>query len=333
MLAQALTLVALAGVLATVISAALLFYCVVLPRQPMRGAPPSFGEEEELVAGRLRGDIEAIASAPHNVVHFEALEAAACHIEDELRRRGHVPVADVFEADGRRVRNIEIVLEPERPAAGSVSYVIGAHYDSADDSPGANDNGSGVAALLEIARRLGPRPPLRHRLRIVFFVNEEQPYGKTPLMGSWRHASRLAETGEPVAGMIALETIGYFSQEAGSQRFPFPFSLIYPDTGNFVAFVGLPGSRSFLHRTIRSFRERTPLPAVGGVVADFIEGADLSDHWAYRQFGYPALMVTDTAPFRNPYYHEPDDLPGTVDCRSLARVAIGLELTLRDLLG
>jgi len=333
LLAQALTFLVLAGVLATVISAALLLYCVVLPLQPMRGAPPPFGKEERLVTERLGRHIEAIAAAPHNVAYFAALEAAACHIEDELRRQGHVPVADVFEADGRRVRNIEIVLEPERPAAHGMTYVIGAHYDSADDSPGANDNGSGVAALIEIARRLGPHPALRHRLRIVFFVNEEQPYGKTPLMGSWRHARRLAESGERVAGMIALETIGYFSDKAGSQRFPFPFSLIYPDTGNFVAFVGLPGSRSFLHRTIRSFRRSTPFPAVGGVVPDFIEGADLSDHWAYRRFGYPALMVTDTAPFRNPHYHQPDDLPETVDCRSLARVAIGLELTLRDLLG
>lgn len=333
MQAQTVTYALIAVVTLLAAAAALFNYVIVLPRQPMRAAPPPFDAAETELSERLRRHIAAIASEPHNVAHHSALDAAARYIEGELRRHGLSPSADGYEADGRAVRNIEVVIGPPHDADDIETYVVGAHYDSHDDSPGANDNASGVAALIEIARRLGPRPGLRHRLRIVFFVNEEQPYGQTELMGSWRHARRLHASGETVAGMMALETIGYFSSEPGSQRFPKPFDIIYSDIGNFVAFVGLPGSRRFLHRAVRTFRARTPFPAIGGVVPDFIEGADLSDHWSYRRFGFPALMVTDTAPFRNPRYHDTDDLPETVDCLSLARITAGLELTLRDLLG
>ena len=121
------------------------------------------------------------------------------------------------------------------------------------------------------------------------------------------------------------------SNEPGSQLFPAPFGLIYPDTGNFVAFVGLPGSRAFVHRAVRAFRRHANFPAIGGVAPGFVPGIDLSDHWAYRQFGFPALMVTGTAPFRNPFYHTPADLPHTVDYASLARITAGLAETLKEL--
>jgi Zn-dependent M28 family amino/carboxypeptidase len=209
--------------------------------------------------------------------------------------------------------------------------VVGAHYDSPDDSPGANDNGTGVAALIEIARAVRSTRPERTRLRLVFFVNEEQPYGQTEAMGSWRYARDLKDTGERVAGMLALETIGYFSDWPGSQRFPPPFGLIYPNKGNFIAFVALPGARSFLHRSVKAFRQSASFPSIGGVAPSFISGVDLSDHWSFHQLGYPALMVTDSAPFRNPYYHELDDLPENVDYESLARVTSGIIGMLRAL--
>ena len=196
--------------------------------------------------------MRAIASRPHNLAYYADLEAAARYIESAIEELGLEARPQVYEVDGHSVRNIEIVFEPERIGAAEATYVVGAHCDSPDDSPGANDNGTGVAALLEIARLLRGFKPRRHRLRLVFFVNEEQPYGKTPDMGSWRHAKQLSDEGERVAGMMALETLGYFSQEPGSQLFPPPFGLIYPDTGNFVAFVGLPGSRAFVHRTVRA---------------------------------------------------------------------------------
>jgi hypothetical protein len=310
---------------------AAVWYCIVFPRQPVRGAPPPLSARELALAARLEPHVHAVASRPHNLAYYAELEAAACYIESAIEELGLEARPQVYEIEGRSVRNIEIVFEPERIGAAEATYVVGAHYDSPDDSPGANDNGTGVAALLEIARLLRGLKPRRHRLRLVFFVNEEQPYGKTPDMGSWRHAKQLSDEGERVAGMMALETLGYFSQEPGSQLFPQPFGLIYPDTGNFVAFVGLPGSRAFVHRTVRAFRRHTSFPAIGGVAPGFLPGIDLSDHWAYRQFRFPALMVTDTAPFRNPYYHSVADLPHTVDYPSLARITIGLACVLEAL--
>lgn len=298
-------------------------YAIIFPRQPFRGPlPPPTAQEQDL-APRLRRHITAIASKPHNLSYYADLEAAARYIERTLESYGFAPRAQAYDVQGRGVRNIEVVIEPEGGADGS--YVIGAHYDSPDDSPGANDNGTGVAALLELARLLADRRPGKHRLRLVFFVNEEHPYNWNEAMGSWRYAKALADAGEKVHGMIALETIGFFSSKPDSQAFPWPFGLIFPKIGNFIAFVGLPGSRRFLGQALGAFRRTTPFPSIGGVAPRFIEGVALSDHRPFHEFGYPALMITDTAPFRNPYYHQVNDLPANVDYASLARVTLGLE--------
>lgn len=312
----------------------MLGYALVWPLQPRTGPSAATTAAEQDVAARLRAHLDAIASQPHNLYHYPALEAAACYIERTLVALGLQPVSHEFDVGGRPVRNIEVILEgapAATPAIPQVTYVVGAHYDSPDDSPGANDNGTGVAALIELCRVLSASAPLPFRLRLVFFVNEEAPWGKTSDMGSLVHARRMRREGEPIAGMIALETLGYFSQEPGSQRFPFPFGLIYPSVGNFVAFVGLPGARRFVHRALRAFRAETAFPSIGGVAPGFLSGIDLSDHWAYDQCGFPAMMITDTAPFRNPYYHTREDLPATVDCASLARITLGLARMLQRL--
>lgn len=321
----------LVAVLATLF--AVVRYCIVFPRQPYRGAPPAATSESVEAAARLRRHVTAVASVPHSVRYPDALEAAARYIEGELRTLRLIPRAYTYRVAGMQVRNIEVVIEPEELPADAPSIVIGAHYDSPDDTPGANDNGTGVAALLELARALAGSKPHHVRLRLVFFVNEEQPYGKTELMGSYQYAKALKSEGVAVAGMISLETLGYFSNAPGSQRFPPPFGLIYPDTGNFVAFVALPGSRAFLHRAVGAFRRHAEFPSIGGLAPGFIEGIDLSDHWSFHQFGIPALMVTDTAPFRNPHYHQLSDTPATVDYGSLARITRGLEGMARELVG
>jgi Peptidase family M28 len=285
---------------------------------------------------RLERHIRTIASTPHHLGCAADLEAAARYIEAELAASGHKSQAQVFDVQGTPVRNIEVVFEPACARAASPqsrgTLVIGAHYDSAEGTPGANDNGTGVAALLEIARAFAQNPLApKRRLRLVFFVNEELPYGKTEHMGALRHARQLKASGEPVAGMIALETIGYFSNTPGSQRLPFPFNKIYPDTGHFLAFVGLPGSRGFLGEAVAAFRAASDFPSTGTVVPAFVEGADLSDHWAYHHVGFPALMATDTAPYRNPFYHQPYDLPDTVNYGALAHITRGLETMVRKL--
>lgn len=330
--------IAIASLVAVAIfaGAALLAYAVVWPLQPYRHRLPHLSSEDAAVAGRLRDHVAAIASVPHNIDHFAALEAAACYIERQLVTMGHRPQSQDFSVAGWPVRNIAITLEPEAGAqptsgGGPPSVLIGAHYDSPDDSPGANDNGTGVAALIEIARTFADNPPANARLTIVFFVNEEAPWGKTEHMGSLVHARSLVAAGERLDGMIALETLGYFSEARGSQKFPFPFGLVYPDVGNFVAFVGLPRARSFVHRALRAFRAETQFPSIGGIAPGFLKGIDLSDHWAYDRCGFPAMMITDTAPFRNPHYHTVGDLPHTVDYDSLARITNGLTRMLRRL--
>jgi Zn-dependent M28 family amino/carboxypeptidase len=306
-------------------------YSIVFPRQPFAGPLPALTASDRALAASLKRHVVAVASEPHNLDYYPALEAAATYIERTLRETGYEPSLQIYEVRGRPVRNIEVVFEPANATRETPTIILGAHYDSPDDSPGANDNGTGVAAALEVARSLFGFTPRTHRLRLVFWVNEEAPYGHTPDMGSWQHAKRLSDAGERVTGMFALETLGYFSDEPGTQKFPQPFGLVYPDTGNFVAFVGLPGSRSFLRKSLAAFREETAFPSIGGVAPGFLEGIANSDHWAYHQFGFPALMITDTAPFRNPYYHQLDDTPDNVDYESLARITAGIERMLREI--
>jgi hypothetical protein len=308
------------------------WYMLGLPGHSYSGAPlPATAPENEL-ASRLQRHVTAIASEPHNIAHPEALEAAAAYIEAELTSLGYTPQAQVFEADGQEVRNIEVVREPPGADADTPSLVIGAHYDSFGPAPGANDNGTGTAAVLELARLLKDVPLKDKRLRLVLFTNEEPPYDRTPDMGSWRYAQMLKERGETVAGMISLETIGCFSDEPGSQQYPPPFGLFFPTKANFVAFVAMPGSRSFLHEVVEPFRRHAAIPTIGGTAPDQFDGVGWSDHWSFAKFDYPAIMITDTALFRYRHYHKPTDTPDKVDYDKLARITLGLDKTIRELL-
>lgn len=301
----------------------ILLWMTAIPGTSHSGPLPPLDAAQQTLAQRLRTHVTAIASEPHNTGHPQALERAATYIERQLATMGYTVHRQWFEAGGQRVRNIEATLDPASPAART--FVVGAHYDSAYDAPGANDNGSGVAALLELARSLKSRD--RHttmRLRLAFFVNEEPPYFQTHKMGSYVYATHLAATGEPIAGMLALETIGYYSERPHSQHYPFPLDMLYPDKGDFIAFVGMTSSRSFVRKTTSAFRQVAPFPSVGGSAPGFLQGIDWSDHWSFAQVRVPALMVTDTAVFRYRFYHTADDTPDKVDYDRLARVVTGL---------
>jgi hypothetical protein len=152
-------------------------------------------------------------------------------------------------------------------------------------------------------------------------------------MGSWQYARLLAERRERIIGMISLETIGWFSDDPGSQRYPPPFGMLYPSEGNFIAFVGMMGSRELLHAVIASFRRHTAFPTVGGVAPGFIPGIAWSDHWSFEQVRVPALMITDTALYRYPHYHQRTDTPDKVDTAKLARVTRGLDKVMREMVG
>ena len=308
----------------------LLWYMVKVPGASYRGALKPLTGEEQLVAANLRRHIAAIAIHEHNVFHFAELEASAQYIEKTLAGLGYAVAAQRYMVQAKEVRNIEVEIRGGDRASEIV--VVGAHYDSVPGAPGANDNGSGVAAVLELARLLKDAKPAR-TLRCVLFVNEEPPFDHTEAMGSRQYARRSRERGEKIAAMFSLETIGWFSEQPGSQRYPFPLNFFYPSTGNFIAFVSNLYSRALLHETIVSFRRHAGIPSEGVAAPAWIPGVDWSDHWSFWQEGWPALMVTDTAPYRYPHYHTAKDTPDKVDYERLARVVTGLHGMLRDLAG
>src|SRR5215468_4553724 len=244
---------------------AALHYTTGVPGRSHSGPLPPLTDEERALAVTLRRHIEAIATREHNIRHYDELEKAARYIEATLASYGYSVGRQEFFFDDSPVRNIDVVIEPGGDIADPEVIVVGAHYDSVAGAPGANDNGSGVAAVIELARLLPDRAGAGgKRIRLVLFVNEEPPYFRTEDMGSLHYARALAERRERVVAMYSLETIGYYSSEPGSQHYPAPFSLLYPNTGDFIAFVGTLESRALVWETVRSFRSHTAFPSIGG---------------------------------------------------------------------
>lgn len=304
------------------------------PGQSYRGALPEMTEIEQDLAVRLRGHVESIAAAEHNLGHPEELERVALYLESVLTGQGHAVRRQQFNTDRGPARNLEVTIASKAASKGRRDIVVvGAHYDSVFGSPGANDNATGAAAILELSRMLrGMALPPQTELRLVLFANEEPPYFKTKQMGSLVHARAMNARKEHVVAMISLETLGFYSDEKGSQRFPAPLGDFYPDTGNFIGFVADIGSRELVQRVITIFRKHASFPSEGVAAPAEIPGIDWSDHWSYRQIGAQALMVTDTAPYRYPHYHTAQDTADKVDYARLARVVSGLEKTLRTML-
>jgi len=228
------------------------------------------------------------------------------------------------------VENIEAVVAGS--AAPGEIVVVGAHYDSVRGCPGANDNGTGVAAVLELASRFAGSSR-RRTIRFVAFVNEEPPWFQTPAMGSAVYANAARARGDRIVGMLSLETMGYYSDERGSQTYPPPLNLLYPDVGNFIGFVSNVRSARLLRRAARAFTARTPFPMRSAAAPAAIPGVGWSDQWSFWQAGYPGLMVTDTAPYRYPWYHTAQDTPDKISADRLAVVVDGLEHVVHVLAG
>jgi Zn-dependent M28 family amino/carboxypeptidase len=304
---------------------------ISLPGESYSGELPPLTDQERALAANLKKHIVTIATREHNIAHYDELKKVARYIETTLESFGYAVNLQSFVADRKMVRNIDVIIEPPSGAPAPEVLVVGAHYDSAATSPGANDNATGAAAVIELARLLGDlRATTTRRIRLVLFANEESPYFRTPDMGSLRYARALAAQNEHVVAMYSLETLGFYSDEPGSQRYPAPFSMMFPDRADFVAFVGMLGSRPLVRETVRSFRSHTAFPTIGGVAPASVEGIGWSDHWAFAEQGFPAVMITDTALFRYPHYHQPTDTPDKVDMEKLARVVKGIEHVIRD---
>ena len=299
-----------------------------MPGKNISTAAPLSSAEIALRA-ELAADVQALAGdiGERNMPRYPQLNAAADFIENSFSRAGLRPRRDTYELSGRACHNIEAEIHGVRPQI----VVIGAHYDSVYGCPGANDNGSGVAAMLALARRFAGKST-GQTLRFVAFANEEPPYFQTEEMGSFVYASRCKARGDEISAMISLETIGYFSDAPHSQTYPsLGLGAFYPTTGNFIGFVGNVRSRTLLRRAISLFRQQGKLPSEGAALPSFISGVGWSDQWAFWQQGYPGIMITDTAPFRYPHYHAATDTPDKLDYDRFTLVVSGMEKVIEEL--
>lgn len=276
----------------------------------------------DVSAERLEAHVRMLADvlAPRSVAHPANLEAAASYVAARMVEGGAEVSFQRYEVSGNPYRNVVAALGPD---AGE-RVVVGAHYDAAGPFPGADDNASGVAGVIELARVLAG-VALRGRVELVAYPCEEPPFFRTPFMGSMVHAASLRDEGVRVKAMIALEMIGYFSDEPGSQSFPSPLlKPFYPSRGDFITVVGKLGQGPLIRRVRRAMRRGSPLPVRTIQAPRSVPGVDFSDHASYWAAGFDAVMVTDTAFYRNPHYHTARDTPDTLDYRRMAMVVEGV---------
>jgi hypothetical protein len=321
--------VALALSLITIGTTFAVLYCVHMSGRSFRGTPPPLTAQQLLLRDELQRNVRHLAGiGPRHTGLPGNLEAGAQWIEAELTALGFEVGRQEYEVRGVACRNLEVALRG-RSAPGEI-VIVGAHYDSVPGSPGADDNASGVAALLALARVFAGSSPER-TLRLVAFVNEEPPNYLEETMGSLVYARRSAERGENIVAMISLESIGYYRDEPGSQQYPALLSLLYPNRADFIAFVSNLSSRPLLQRALEAFREHATVASEGGALPESLPGVAWSDQWAFWKHGWPAIMITDTALFRDPHYHAPSDVPETLDYDRFTRVVEGLARVVAEL--
>jgi len=304
-------------------AAAFLVYMMAMPGKTFSGPLAPLSPEEFQTAANLRADTMYLSDAigERNLDRYKNLNSAAKYIEDSLKSLGYSPQSEPFTVQGMAVKNIVVEI-PGGQLANEI-VLVGAHYDSVNACPGADDNATGVAGLLEIARELRGHVPSR-TIRLVAWVNEEPPYFQTPGMGSWVNAKSTHQRKDRIVAAISLETIGLYTDAPDSQHYPAGFSLFFPSTGNFVGFVGNLSSRQLVRDSVGYFRATTQFPSAGIAAPAGMTGVGWSDHWSYWQEGYPAIMITDTALFRNPNYHKISDTPEKLSYAPMARVVIGI---------
>ena len=298
-------------------------------------------KEELAILQQLKRHIVFLAGTlgQRNMDFPKQLERAAAYIDESFRvqdhkvssheytlQKGLIPFPPEFK--DQVPRNIEAEIPGDDYKDEII--LVGAHYDSVIGSPGANDNATGVAALLEIGRLLSGKK-MKRTVRLVAFVNEESPFFATKNMGSYVYAQRCHKKQENIRGMISLETLGYYSDIKGSQTYPFPLGFFKPDTGNYLGFVSNIRSRHFLKDFMKRFGDQVDFATEGVAIPQIIPGIGWSDHRSFWKFDYPAIMVTDTALFRYPYYHTQEDTPEKIHYNHLARVVSGLLKSIESL--
>lgn len=292
---------------------------------PAVAASDQLEGKEMMLRENLQRHVEhlTVRIGERNLWKGDSLGRAAEYIEGAFRLYGYAVERQRYTTHGRSCSN----LVAETAGEGS-RIIIGAHYDSVPGSPGADDNASGVAGLLELARLFGGKPG-RRKIGFVAFANEEPPFYGSGDMGSMVFASSLKTKGAPVEFMISLEMIGYFSKEK-IQRYPLPgMGLFYPATADFVGIVGNFRSLRCVTALKRGFRKHSAVKVQAMVAPESVGGISFSDNFSFWRHGYRAVMVTDSAFFRNRHYHRETDTMETLDFTSMAEVVKGLFLTLR----
>lgn len=305
--------------------------CMIrMPGRSFDGSLPPLDDHLRALSAELRRDVERL-SGDRSFRAYDALLRTVEDLDARFREAGYPTVArETWDVGAQTFTNLSVEIRGTSTPSDIV--LIGAHYDSVAGCPGANDNASGTAGLLALARAFARSAPAR-TLRFVVFANEEPPFFQGPDMGSRVCAKNCKARNENIVAMLSLETIAYFSEVEGSQKYPAPLSLFYPSKGDFIAFVGNLSSGSLVRRAIRTFREKGAFPSQGASLPGFMPGVGWSDHWAFWEEGYPAIMVTDTAPFRYPHYHLASDTPDKLDFDRCARVVDGLRHVVAELSG
>jgi len=302
----------------------------------LRPGPVSAAQE---LVERLHKHVDAIAWQEHNTRTPRSLERAAVYIETTLAEAGYRSTRREYAAGGGRVHNIEAsignVAHRERPER---IFIVGAHYDPAQGVQAGSDDGSGMAAVLELARLLHTmRPGAGTEVRFVFFLNEEPPWFMGEEMGGMEHPPGVKRQQQNVGETQVPETTSYSTDTPGGRQLPAGLEGRYPDTGNFIAFVGTLESSKRVREALAAFRDASDFPAEGLAAPAHTTGVTLSDHTGYERLGYPALMITQSTFMRYPYYQtykdKAGDTPPKLDYEGMARVVTGLEKTIRAIAG
>lgn len=263
-----------------------------------------------------------------NFIKYENLEKTANYIITEFNKYGYTSKLQEYQIRKKTYKNIIATLKGTKEPDKII--IIGAHYDSVIGSPGADDNASGIAALLELARLMAKERPAK-TIKFIAFTNEEPPFFQTPLMGSMVYAKEAKRKNENIETMICLEMIGYFRHEKKSQSYPPLLNFFYPDTGNFIAVVGNIASKRLMETIVTAFRKNSDFPIESLAAPRIVCGIDFSDHSSFWRYGYKAVMITDTAFYRNPNYHSATDLPYTLNYQDLTKVVKGLYNVILDI--
>ncbi|MEI8195754.1 MAG: M28 family peptidase [Phycisphaerae bacterium] len=284
-------------------------------------------DSERRLADRLRSHVEILAGliGPRHLAKPTTMEAAASYIERQLAEFGETVKREVYTVASAEATNIYIERKGTKHPDQVV--VVGAHYDTVPETPGADDNASAVAMLIEVARLLRPLANER-TIRLIGFACEEPPHFYTDSMGSQQHARQCRMRDEQLVGMVCLEMVGYYSTAKGSQNAPsgIPRWLrwAFPRRGDFLAAVGNLRSIPLLWQFRRGFKRVSSFPLYSIALPELLSVIRLSDNSSFWDQGYPALMITDTSFLRNPHYHLPTDTPDTLDYELLAKATVGV---------